>query len=342
MLCKSGGIALNEKMKVMVLGLGNFGHSWATSIVPQCREEAVLAAVVDRRQECWEGIDPDVPRYQSPEEALAEVCPDLVINVTPPAVHTEINRMLLAKNIPVLCEKPIADTLESAMEMDAFLKKTGGFLMIGENYRYDEVIRTARKIVEGGGLGAVRQISCHFRHYHPDYSRFYHGTLAHPLLEDVTIHHLDLARYLSGEEPQNVACREYSAPYCWYGDRPATAHLLSDMTGGSVFRYDGTLASPQSITTWNGDWELQCDDGVVVIRDDRVYVYKDDTVQEVTPESRSEDSRIPMLREACRALREGRAGETDFRDNLRSFVWMRYAIEAANTGKVVPLDMKGE
>jgi len=36
-----------EKVRVAVLGLGNFGHSWADTIVPACRE-AELAAVIDR------------------------------------------------------------------------------------------------------------------------------------------------------------------------------------------------------------------------------------------------------------------------------------------------------
>lgn len=328
---------MDEKLKVIVLGLGNFGHSWATSVVPACPDEAALAAVVDQRQERWIGIDPAVPRYASLEQALQEIHPDLVINVTPPAAHTEINKLLLRGGIPVLCEKPIADSLDEAMDMGAFLEENGGFLMIGENYRYHGVFRRVREIIQNGELGAMRQISCHFRHYHPDYSMFYHGTLPHPLLEDVTIHHLDLARYLSGEEPVNIMCREYAAPYCWYGNRPATVHILSDMTGGCVFQYDGTLASPQSTTTWNGDWELQCDKGVVVIRDDEIEVYQNDEVRKVQPWVHTEDSRVPMLKEACRAIREGRRGETDFRDNLRSFVWMEHAIQSAESGRIITI-----
>lgn len=328
---------MNVKLKVIVLGLGNFGHSWATSIVPACGDDAILAAVVDQRQERWVGIDPAVPRYASLEQAVREIQPDLVVNVTPPAAHTEINKLLLGRGIPVLCEKPIAENLDAALDMGAFLEANGGFLMIGENYRYHGIFRKVRELLQGGGLGALRQISCHFRHYHPDYSMYYHGTLPHPLLEDVTIHHLDLSRYLSGEEPVNVMCREYAAPYCWYGDRPATVHILSDMTGGCVFQYDGTLASPQSTTTWNGDWELQCDKGVVVIRDDRVLVYENDEVREVQPSAYTEDSRVPMLKEACRAIRESRCGETDFRDNLRSFVWMQRAMQSAESGRMIAI-----
>lgn len=326
-----------KQLDVLLIGLGNFGLSWATHIIPHCREEARLCGVVDLREERWAQVDPAIPRFHTAEEALDHVRPDLVINVTPPDVHTPLNTLLLERSLPVLCEKPIANSLASAAQMAQVLQHTGGFLMIAENYRYHDIFRAVRALLESGQMGQLHRISCHFCHEHPDYSMFYHGRLAHPLLEDVTIHHLDVARYLSSQEPLNVWCREYPAPYCWYGQRPASAHILSDMTGGCVFDYNGTLAAPQSTTPWNGNWELQCDHGVVEIRDNRIYLHQQSQVQELPTACTSEDSRIPMLKEACRALLEGRPGETDFADNLHSFRWMHLAIQSAETGAVIPI-----
>lgn len=327
-----------EPIKTLVLGLGNFGLSWATHVVPRCAGDALLVAAVDTRPERRESLPGDVPAFAAIDEALAHVTPDLVINATPPSAHLPLNEQLLRRGIPVLCEKPIADTMDNARRMAGVVQETGGFLMIAENYRYHPVMRQARRLIASGELGGIHHVSCRFRHYHPDYSMFYHGTLAHPLMEDVTVHHLDLGRYLSGQEPVRVWCRESPAPYAWYGQRPANATVLTEMSGGALFHYEGTLASPESTTTWNGSWEIECDLGVVIIEDDRLYLLRGERKQEIPVEGPAEDSRIPMLREACAALREHRRGETDFTDNFKTFRWMRTAIASDAQGQWVSID----
>jgi len=320
-----------EKVKVLVLGLGNFGYSWADKIVPACNDCARLVAVVDKRKERWEGIDESVPRYLDLEQALEETKPELVINVTPPDLHFETNEFLLLKNIPVLCEKPIADTYENAVKTSKVLEETQGFLMIGENYRYHNVFREARKILDSGILGKIHMLDCHFRHEHADFSMFYHGALKHPLLSDVSIHHLDLARYLIGEEPIKVWCKEYDAKYSWYDYRSASAMLVTEMTNDVIFHYDATLASPVSTTDWNGNWEIECDKGVLQIRNSRLYLHREESIEEIPVPEGGEDSREALLREACAAVREKRKGETDFADNINSFNWMEKAILASDT-----------
>ena len=326
-----------ERVKVLVLGLGNFGHSWATEVLPRCEAYAELVAVVDREKEKWLGIDEKIPKYTALETAIEETKPELVINVTPPGLHVSINETVLRQNIGVLCEKPIADSYESAVEMGHIYKRVGGFLMIGENYRYHSVFRKAKEILEKGSLGEIRRVNCHFSHYHPDYSMFYHGTLAHPLLEDVSIHHLDLARYITGQEPLRVWCKEYPAEYCWYQKRPADAVLVTEMTKGIVFQYDGSLAASASTTDWNGDWEIRCDRGVLKISDQRIWIYTNDNVEEIPVVKEAEDSRVMMLKEACKALQEGRSGETDFVDNFKSFAWLYMAIRSSEENRWIEI-----
>lgn len=315
-----------DRIKVLVLGLGNYGHSWATSVLPACRECASLVGVVEKQKGKWQGIEENVPKFEDLMTALEVTKPDLVINVTPPNMHYELSSLLLRKNIAVLCEKPIADSNENAAEMGRVLDETNGFLMIGENYRYHTVFREAKKILQTNGLGNIHHIQCCFRHYHPDYSMFYHGTLKHPLLEDVTIHHLDLARYLSGKEPVKVWCQEFNAEYSWYADRPASAVIVTEMTDHVVFHYNGTLASPVSSTDWNGNWEIECDNGVLKIDNHKIFMIKEEKTIEVPIIKEAEDSRIIMLREACRALKEKRKAETDYEDNFKSFNWMQKAV----------------
>ncbi len=326
-----------KKVRVLVLGLGNFGHSWASLIVPDC-EYAELVGVVDRRTERWEGIPDSVPKFTDLDEALRAVHPELVVNVTPPDAHHAINERLLREGWPVLCEKPIAESLETARKTGEVLKETGGFLMIGENYRYFGRFRRAREILESGCLGKVLRVSCQFVHWHPDYSMYYHGSLKHPLMQDVAVHHLDLGRYLSGAEPLRVWCREDSAPYTWYGERKATAFIVTEMTNGVVFDYNGTLASPSFVTDWRGEWTVICEKGVLINKGTTITIRRLEGTEEIEVQEDHEDSRVAMLADACCALREGRKGETDFSDNIRSFTWMERAMEAAAKESWLPVE----
>ncbi len=318
-----------KAVRTLVLGLGNFGRSWAEAVLPACKDCAVLVGAVDREPRRLQGLGDGIRKYEDLSRALEAEQPELVINATPPDAHYDITDGLLRGGYAVLCEKPIADTLDKAALLGKTLEETRGFLMIGENYRFHPVFRAAKRALTAGDLGRVRLIQCSFRHSHPDYSRFYHGSLSHPLLEDVTIHHLDLARYLAGEEPVRVWCREYGAEHSWYGKRPATAFLLTEMTGGVVFGYNGTLASHDSSTTWSGTWEIQCDCGILKIEGDRAFLLRETGKEELPCPGSVEDTRIPMLREACTALREHRKGETDWQENILSFRWMREAIQAS-------------
>ncbi len=327
-----------KKVRVLVLGLGNFGHSWAAQIVPECREYAELAGVVDRRTERWAGIPDGVPKFTDLEEALRTVQPELVINVTPPDAHHGINERLLRDGYPVLCEKPIAENLPTAIRTGEVLKETGGFLMIGENYRYFGRFRAAKKILDTGKMGKVLRVSCNFTHWHPDYSMYYHGSLSHPLMQDVAVHHLDLGRYLSGAEPLRVWCREDSAPYSWYGERKATAFVVTEMTDGVVFDYNGTLASPSFVTDWRGEWTIICEQAVMIIQGTNITIRRLEGTEEINVTEVHEDSRVDLLADACCALREGRRGETDYADNIRSFTWMEKAIEAAAKESWIGID----
>jgi len=325
------------RVRVLLLGLGNFGRSWAVSVLPDCAEFAHVVGIVDKDKEKWLGISEEIPKYEDLETALEEAKPELVIQVTPPYLHCEINEMLLRNQVAVLCEKPLADTYENAVNMGGVVKETDGFLMISQNYRFHPLFRKAGSILQSKVMGKIHRIHCHFCHYHPDASAYYHGKLEHPLLSDVSIHHLDVARYLTGEEPVKVWCKEEPAEYCWYGKRPASAGMVTEMTGNVIFRYEGTLAAPVSTTDWNGDWEIECDYGIMQISKGRIILHKsvggDEQVEteEIVVEAREADSRIAALREACTAFREKRKAETDYQDNLKTFEWVDRAILSSKT-----------
>ena len=319
-----------DKIRILLLGVGKFGSSWAQSVIPACADRAAFVGAVDLVPDRAAHLPEGVSFFTDLDAALNAVHPQLVINVTPPRLHTEHNMHLLALGHAVLCEKPIAADLADAERMLAYYQQHGGFLMIGDNYRYSPAFRACRRMLQSGELGGIHSVQCHFRHHHPDYSAFYHGQLAQPLLLDVAIHHLDVARYLMAEEPISTRCETWSAPYTWYQHRPASASIQSRMTGDMHFSYFGTLASPASTTDWNGDWEIECDRGVLRVAGSKLYLYDQPNAEPVAmPLDDQPESRIPMLKEAILALTEGRKAESDLTDNIKTYRWVLDAIRAS-------------
>ncbi len=86
---------------------------------------------------------------------LLELDVDGVSVCTPNVAHhrTSVDALLAGKN--VLTEKPMAVTLEQAIEMARTAKKTGKILTIGFQPRYDPNMQMVRQIVQSGQLGKV-------------------------------------------------------------------------------------------------------------------------------------------------------------------------------------------
>ena len=324
-----------KKTRDLVLGLGNYGRSWA--YVAAKNPEGELVAVVDRSEEALALVDLPVAKYTDLDTAVAEQKPDVVILVLPPHLHIPVARGLMEKGITVLCEKPICSDLKEAADFTAWCAEQGRPCGIAENYRYRPVMRGAKQLLLDGVVGKIRRVNCRFTHYHPDYSMFYHGSLKHPLLNDVTVHHLDLARYLTGAEPLTVTCTEHGAPHCWYQQRPASAEIASEMTEDIFFTYNGTLASPVSTTDWYGDWEIMGDKAVLRICGTTVTLYTAENEKQVWEFPDGGDTRAPLLSGFIRALQENTFCESDIQDNFKTFHWMQTAAQSAECGEEIKL-----
>ncbi len=118
----------------------------------------------------------------------------------------------LLRGLPVLCEKPLAETVRECLTMVAAAEVSGKLLMVSQSRRY---FRTGeafgRQLAE---LGAVGSLSCEFFKA-PRFGGF-REQMAEPLLVDMAIHQFDLARKLIGTEPLSVYCDSYNPEWSWF------------------------------------------------------------------------------------------------------------------------------
>lgn len=137
--------------------------------------------------------------------ALLEA-PDIeaVIVATPNRHHPEAVLAAAAAGKHVLCEKPLAIDIAAARRMVEACAAAGVLLQTGFNQRFWSQVRTARALIEAGVIGEVKGFRSHYAERwdaYPAATRYRYDLAASggATIIDLTIHRIDLARYLVGE-----------------------------------------------------------------------------------------------------------------------------------------------
>jgi predicted dehydrogenase len=118
-----------------------------------------LAAVVDPEARSYVET---TPGYRVLEEALARVDCDAVLVASPPGTHHVVAKAALQAGKHVLCEKPLATTLQDAFDLVETADTAERILMVSQNYRYNAPFRAVQRLVMEGELGELAsiRISC--------------------------------------------------------------------------------------------------------------------------------------------------------------------------------------
>ncbi len=149
-------------------------------------------------------------------DALLSSDLDAVSICTANSTHAKIAIDALKSGKNVLCEKPMAITLEECIEMDAVAQETKKILMIGQNQRLAKAHVKAHELIKNGEIGRVISFRTTFGHQGPetwsvdpgkntwffDKSKAGMGAMA-----DLGIHKTDLIDFLLDDVPVKVTAR---------------------------------------------------------------------------------------------------------------------------------------
>ncbi|NLU25120.1 MAG: Gfo/Idh/MocA family oxidoreductase [Clostridiales bacterium] len=121
--------------------------------------------------------------------------------------HAEISNAALYAGKHVLCEKPMAVTLQECESMVAAAERNGKYLMIGHNMRLNPVHRRAKELLDAGIIGDVITFRTILGNAGPEGWSVDAGTwffdknkAAMGALSDLGIHKVDLMQYLTGQK----------------------------------------------------------------------------------------------------------------------------------------------
>ena len=145
--------------------------------------------------------------YATYEELLAD--PEIVAVSVCAAnhAHAEITIAALKAGKHVLCEKPMAVTLQECEDMVAAAKESGKYLMIGQNQRLAKAHAKAKELIEQGAIGKVLTFRTIFGHGGPETWSIDPGSnvwffdktkAAMGAMADLGIHKTDMIQYVLG------------------------------------------------------------------------------------------------------------------------------------------------
>ncbi|MFC7406842.1 Gfo/Idh/MocA family protein [Georgenia alba] len=324
---------------LILVGAGGMGRAWLATILAEPRAE--LAGVVDldldaAREALADAGADDVPVGTDAVALAAETGARAVVNVTVPRAHHPVTTAALTAGLPVLGEKPVAETVSRALSLVAASEVTGELFVVSQSRRYNRQLFAFRD--QAATLGELGVLTTEFFKA-PRFGGF-REEMPHPLLVDMAIHPFDTARFLLGAEPVSVYCEEFNPPWSWYsGDAAASA--VFEMTGGLRYVYTGSWCSPGAETSWNGSWRLSGASGTARWDGDH-----DPVVDRQPPVDPAElpghdepgEGIAGSLSDFLTALDGGPTPMGEVHENVLSLVMVEAAVESATTGTRVIVD----
>ncbi len=197
-------------LKLGLIGCGRAAEHLYAPVLARATGVQLIAATdpVAERRDLVAGRLPECRAVRSAEELVRLPGLDGVIVATPPAEHAAVARLARQADLAVLIEKPLAATLEAALEMADFFHGYRRTVMVGFNRRRWRAIVRLKRALQVSPAPRDARIELLML---GDMSAW--SPIAGPAgaLEDLASHQFDLLRHLFGCEIATVAARSTSA-----------------------------------------------------------------------------------------------------------------------------------
>lgn len=194
------------KKNVAIVGYGGQGgwhadHALKSDVVS-------LAGIYDIKKEKQQlAKSKGIKVYSSLDEILADSSVDIVVCATPNDVHEDIVVRSLKSGKNVVCEKPVALSLESFDRMVAAAKESGKIFTVHQNRRWDVDFLGMKEVIESGKIGDVINVESriHGSRGIPSDWRC-HKPYGGGMILDWGVHLIDQMLFLVTSEIDTVSC----------------------------------------------------------------------------------------------------------------------------------------
>ncbi len=338
-------------LRCAVLGTG----FWSLFQIPAWREAGgvEIVACYNRTRARAEAVAArfGIPRvYSEAEELLQQEELDFVDIITEVPAHEPLVLLAARYKVPVICQKPMADSYASGQRMVDACQAAGIPFFVHENYRWQTPVRAARQLVMEGKIGRIFRGRFQFVHELPEFAwqnQPLLKQLQNLVIADQGSHQLDLARFFMGEA-QSIYCRHLRVREDIAGEDVASIMLQMGESIGSVeltfvtktegrhfpeatFFLEGTAGTLELRPDF---WlHLTTAAGTLINRYPPPRYAWADPAYDV-----NHASMVPLHRNFIHALLTGEPPENSGADNLKTMRLVYAAYESAARNQVVLLD----
>jgi predicted dehydrogenase len=320
-------------------------------------KDAHIAAVSDLNRDRAKEIAGKIgcKAYPTPEELLQDKSIDAVSVCTANITHADIAIKAMRAGKDVLCEKPMATTLDDCEEMVKVSTETGRILMIGQNQRLAKAHVWAKKLLSEGMIGKVLTFRTTFGHGGPETWSIDPGKnvwffdrkkSAMGAMADLGIHKTDLIQYLLDDHVTETTARVVTLD-----KKDANGNLIG-VDDNAICIYtmgNGTIGTMTASWTYYGEEDnstvLYGTEGIMRIYDDpavsirvikksgEVISYDIDRIQ-----TNDHQTKSGIIDQFVACLEEGKQPEISGRSVLPAMKAVFASIESSETGKSVRIE----
>jgi len=194
----------SQPVKIGIVGLGR----WARVLTRAAQKSKKLEIVAghSRSEEKRQAYATEFGITAVPDLEAILGDPDIkgVILTVPNEQHLPVAEMVARAGKNVYTEKPIANTLENGLKLEALSGKYGVQIMVGHSARLLKGTRRMKQAIDSGEIGRLSFIEANFSNERaleltPDTWRWYRDKAPGGPLSQLAIHQFDALHYLGGE-----------------------------------------------------------------------------------------------------------------------------------------------
>lgn len=189
-------------MRVGLVGAGKIGQLRARS-VRECPDTSLVAVFDPAPGAAARVAAGPAARFCATLDEFNDIPMDIVVVSSPVHVHEAPCLAAFARGRHVLCEKPLANTVEGCRRIVEAARAADRVLAVGFNLRYYPAIRQVKDAVAGGQIGRLDHVRIFGGHEGlPKFARDWEYRAPESgggAMMDVGVHMTDVARFILGD-----------------------------------------------------------------------------------------------------------------------------------------------
>jgi myo-inositol 2-dehydrogenase/D-chiro-inositol 1-dehydrogenase len=190
-------------------GMMAIEHIANIALTPNAVVTALADPVAPSLDRAAAAVGHDVARFPDAASLAASGLCDAVVVASPNFTHAQVLPPLMAAGLHILCEKPLATTIEDARAVAEAAKSYAPVFWTGMEYRFMPPVTEFVRHIHSGRIGKLQMLSIR-EHRFPflvkvgDWNRFSANTGG--TMVEKCCHFFDLMRHIVGAEPVRVFC----------------------------------------------------------------------------------------------------------------------------------------